>query len=217
MNPQILKSYDESIARLEQLGRRSKKRKFSRSDEGFQKAFNSTSKELKEIGNKLVLQKAMEALEAGRLTWHQVEVLEAGLKKGKRLSPDFLRSLGVAMPGGSTRGEAIAAMEGALERNEITFREFTVGEDQLNKGLETPSTILKSLQTRRKEPDGQDERLEKAEKKPTIQVSEKRAIPLSIRLSPRLSGEAEILIQNDEVESWVGKMIANSFTKRKFL
>jgi hypothetical protein len=121
------------------------------------------------------------------------------------------------MPGKSTRGEALAAMEGALERNEITFREFTVGEDQLNKGLETPSTILKSLQTRRKEPDGQDERLEKAEKKPTIQVSEKRAIPLSIRLSPRLSGEAEILIQNDEVESWVGKMIANSFTKRKFL
>ncbi|MBA7483060.1 hypothetical protein ES707_18571 [subsurface metagenome] len=214
MDPQILKSYDASIARLERLGRRAKKRKPSRGDEGFRKAFNQTSRELKEIGNKLILQKATLAMEQGDLSWHELEVLEAGLKKGRRVSPDFLRSLGIVdMPGKPTRREAILAMEKSLERGEITFREFTRGEDGLNAKTETPSTILKSLQTRRKEDDGQDERLGKAEKSPTIHVSEKRAIPLSIRLSPRLSGEAEILIQHDEQEPWIGKMIANSFSK----
>lgn len=214
MDPQILKSYDASIARLERLGRRAKKRKPGRSDgEGFRKAFNSASKELKEIGRKVIMQKATEAMEQGDLSWHELEVLEAGLKKGKRLSPDFLRSLGIVdMPGKPTRHEVLRAMEGALERNEITFREFTVGEDQLNKGLETPASILKALETRREEDDGQDERLEKAEKKsPTIHVAEKREIPLSVRMSPRLTTEAEILLRNDEVDPWVGRMMSRSF------
>ncbi|MBA7544169.1 hypothetical protein ES705_36517 [subsurface metagenome] len=215
MNSQILKSYDESIARLERLGRRS--RKPVRSDEGFQKAFNQTSKELKEIGNKLILQKATEAMEQGGLTWHELEVLEAGLKKGRRVSPDFLRSLGIDLPGKPTRKEALAVMGEALEKGEITFREFTRGEDALNKKIETPVSILKALETRRTKDSesSEDERLSKAEKRsPTIHVSERREIPLSVRMSPQLSGEAEILVQNDEQEPWIGKMVSRSFRGR---
>jgi len=219
MNPQISKSYDESIARLERLcGGKSKKRKPNRSDdEVFEKAFNSTTKGLKEIGDRLVMQKAMEAAERGDLSWHELEVLEAGLKKGKRLSPDFLRSLGIDMQGKATRQEALAAMEKALERGEISFHEFEVGEDSLNKGTETPASILKALETRRTDSESSEDELSKSDKQsPTIRVVERKAIPLSIRMSPHLSSEAEILVQNDEVDPWVGKMLGKSF-KGRFL
>jgi len=84
-------------------------------NKNLEKSFGKTTKELRELGNEVIMQKAMEAFERGDLTWHQLEVLEIGLKKGKWLSPDFLRSLGIDMQGKPTRREALAAMEKALE------------------------------------------------------------------------------------------------------
>ncbi len=214
MNPQILKSFDESIERLEQLCGGKKKRKLSRSDdESFKKSFHKTAKELREVGNEVIMQKAMEAAERGHLTWHEVETLEIGLQHGRRCSPEFLRSIGINVEGRPTRQEALAAMQKALDEGKISFHEFQLGEDALNKRSETPETILKALESRCKEDGEQGDRLEKGEKK-EIRVVERQEIPLSIRMSPRLSSEAEILLQNDETEPWVGRMLAKSFRGR---
>lgn len=47
---------------------------------------------------------------------------------------DFLRRLGINVPGKATRSEAVMGLEKALDEGEISFREFSIGEDLLNRG-----------------------------------------------------------------------------------
>jgi len=114
--------------------------------------------------NAEILKKAQAAGERGEISLHDMLKLEGYVRKGKKIPADFLRSIGVDVPGEPTRREALNEMVKALDRGEISQREFSIGEDELNRGVETPQTILKALESRRAEI-AEDERFQKSLKK----------------------------------------------------
>ncbi|MBW8003100.1 MAG: hypothetical protein FVQ80_13955 [Planctomycetes bacterium] len=102
-----------------------------------------------------ILEKATEAGQKGLIDLKDAIKLEGRLQKGLPIPEDWLRFIGYGSLSKAihdesiTRREALAELSSALDSKEITFRNFTVAEDRLNKGLETPTSLLKSLRASR--------------------------------------------------------------------
>ncbi len=98
-----------------------------------------------------ILEKTTEAGQKGLISLKDAIKLEGRLQKGLPIPEDWLRFIGYGSLSKAihdesiTRREVLAELSSALNAKEITFRSFTIAEDRLNKGLETPTSLLKSL------------------------------------------------------------------------
>ncbi len=217
----IREDFQKSIDELEAAMTKPLRQVNRSDDDSFKKAFNQTAKELRKSGEQVVLKKAMQVAERGDFDFHEVEKIASRLQKGEKIPGDFLRTIGINVPGKPTRREAIYTMQKALSAGLISHLEFGRGEDGLNKGVESPETILEALKTRSNNK-GEGERLAKSEagggeRSPGVKsrLEKSQSVDLAILFNDHLTGEQETFLrQFQSIGPGMASLIAKSCNQR---
>lgn len=104
-----------------------------------------------------IMGRATQAGKEGRITLKESIILEDRLKKNRPIPQDFLRHIGFQSieksirDGLVSRREVLQQLSEAVGEGLLTMRDFSRADTRLNRGLMSPSQLLRSLEDYRAE------------------------------------------------------------------